>query len=119
MIPVMMPQVGHDIPTGTIVEWLKKENDPVERGEVILVVESEKAAFEIEAEASGILLKILHTEGEEVEVYFRLALEKIVESVELRALHEAVELAVGPVFAFHRILLKRRRDRFVLSAGFS
>lgn len=68
MIPIVMPQVGQDIPTGTIVEWLKQENDPVEKGEEILVVESEKASFEVEAEQSGILLKILCHEGEEVEI---------------------------------------------------
>ena len=43
MIPVIMPQVGQDISRGKIVEWLKAEGDRVEEGEVVLVVESEKA----------------------------------------------------------------------------
>ena len=68
MIPIVMPQVGQDIPQGKIVQWLKKENEPVEKGEVILIVESEKASFEIEADESGVLLKILHSEGEEVDI---------------------------------------------------
>ncbi len=68
MIPIIMPQVGQDIPTGTIVQWLKQENDPVREGEELLVVESEKASFEVEAEQSGILLKIIRREGEEVEI---------------------------------------------------
>ena len=68
MIPINMPQVGQDIPAGTIVQWLKKENDSVEKGEVVLTVESEKAVFDVEAEESGVLLKILHDEGAEVEI---------------------------------------------------
>ena len=68
MKPIIMPVVGQDLETGKIVEWLKGENDPVEKGQVILLVESEKASFEIEAEEDGVLLKILHPEGTEVEV---------------------------------------------------
>ncbi len=56
MTVVPMPQVGENLDTGTIVEWLKAEGDPVENGEVVLTVESEKAVFEVAAEASGVLL---------------------------------------------------------------
>jgi pyruvate dehydrogenase E2 component (dihydrolipoamide acetyltransferase) len=69
MDPVIMPQIGQDITIGRIVRWHKKELDPVKPGEVILTVESEKASFDVEAERSGVLLKILHREGEEVEVF--------------------------------------------------
>jgi len=68
MIPIIMPQVGQDIPAGKIAQWLKDENDPVQAGEVVLIVESEKASFEVEAEASGVLLKIVHPEGREVPI---------------------------------------------------
>ncbi len=68
MITINMPVIGQDIPTGVVVEWLKKEGQPVEKEEVIATVESEKAAFDVEAPADGILLKILRQEGEEVEV---------------------------------------------------
>ncbi len=71
--PVLMPQVGQDIKTARIVDWLKKENDTVKQGEVIAVVESDKAAFDVEAYAAGVLLKILHAEGEEVEVLTPIA----------------------------------------------
>ena len=69
MTPVPMPQVGENLETGTIVEWLKAEGDPVEKGEVLLTVESEKAVFEVEAGASGMLLEIVHRAGAEVEVF--------------------------------------------------
>ncbi|MDP7636484.1 MAG: biotin/lipoyl-containing protein [Phycisphaerae bacterium] len=65
---IIMPQIGQDITTGTIVEWLKKEGDPVEKGEVVCNVEGDKGIFEVEAEESGVLLRILHPEGQEVEV---------------------------------------------------
>jgi len=71
--PVMMPQVGQDIKTARIVDWLKEENDEVKKGEVIAVVESDKAAFDVEAYASGVLLKVLYPEGEEVEVLTPIA----------------------------------------------
>ena len=70
---VLMPQVGQDIKTAKIVEWLKKENDRVEKGDIIAVVESEKAAFDVEAYESGVLLKILYAEGQEVEVLTPIA----------------------------------------------
>ncbi|MFC1558009.1 biotin/lipoyl-containing protein [candidate division KSB1 bacterium] len=66
--PVLMPQIGQDIPTGTIQKWLVKENDEVKEGDIIAEVESEKAVFEVEAYESGVILKILYAEGEEVEV---------------------------------------------------
>lgn len=63
---IVMPQIGQDVTVGKVVEWLKKENDPVEKGEVICTVEGDKGIFELESEASGVLLKILCHEGEEI-----------------------------------------------------
>jgi pyruvate dehydrogenase E2 component (dihydrolipoamide acetyltransferase) len=54
--------------SGTIVRWLKAEGDSVEKGEVLYELDTEKATQEVEAEASGVLLKILAGEGEEIEV---------------------------------------------------
>ena len=70
---VMMPQVGQDIKTGVIIEWFKKENDPIQKGETIATVESDKATFEVEAYESGVLLKILHAAGAEVPVLTPIA----------------------------------------------
>ncbi|MFC1509824.1 dihydrolipoamide acetyltransferase family protein [Candidatus Omnitrophota bacterium] len=66
--PVMMPQVGQDIETAVILEWRVKENEPVNKGDILFVVESDKAVFEIEAYDSGVLLKILCREGEVAQV---------------------------------------------------
>ena len=66
--PVMMPQVGQDIETAVILECRVKENEPVNKGEILCVVESDKAVFEIESYDSGILLKIMFQEGEVAQV---------------------------------------------------
>lgn len=65
---IIMPQVGQDIKTGAIVEWCVKENDYVKKGDVVAIVESDKATFEVEAYKSGVLLKILYDAGAEVKV---------------------------------------------------
>lgn len=65
---IVMPQVGQDIKTGLVVEWRVKEGDRIEKGNVVAVVESDKATFEVEAYESGVLLKILHDAGAEVPV---------------------------------------------------
>ena len=52
-----MPQVGENLTTGVVLEWCKAEGEAVSRGDVIAVVESEKAAFEVAAEEDGVLLR--------------------------------------------------------------
>lgn len=53
---------------GQIVKWYKKEGDAVESGEIILEILTDKTNMEIEAEASGVLLKILRNDGETVPI---------------------------------------------------
>ncbi|HBK31086.1 MAG TPA: dihydrolipoyl dehydrogenase [Porphyromonadaceae bacterium] len=65
---IIMPKAGIDMTEGQIVKWLKKEGDPVSEGEIILEIMTDKTSMEIEAEASGILLKILHQDGETVPI---------------------------------------------------
>ena len=57
-IEIKVPSVGESITEVTLVKWLKKDNDWVERDEVIAELESEKATFEINAEKAGILTTI-------------------------------------------------------------
>ena len=71
--PIIMPQVGQDIETGVIVEWRVKENDYINKGDVVALVESDKATFEVEAYESGVLLKLLYDEGTEVKVLAPIA----------------------------------------------
>lgn len=69
----MMPQVGQDIETAKLLEWHKQENDQVSRGDIIATVESDKASFDVEAFAEGVLLKHLYEEGDEVKVLTPIA----------------------------------------------
>ena len=59
-----LPRLGQGMESGTIVRWLKQEGDRVEKGEPLYELDTEKVTQEVEAEASGILLKILVAEGE-------------------------------------------------------
>ncbi len=68
MISVCMPQVGENLTLGVVLEWLKDVGDPVARGDVIAIVESEKAAFEVTAERAGVLLRIDCPAGREAQV---------------------------------------------------
>lgn len=55
MIEIKVPPVGESISEVTLVTWLKKDGDYVERDEVLCELESEKATFELNAEKAGIL----------------------------------------------------------------
>jgi pyruvate/2-oxoglutarate dehydrogenase complex dihydrolipoamide acyltransferase (E2) component len=67
-IPVEMPQLGFDMPTGRITAWTKQVGDAIEKGEMIAEVETEKTTVGMEARASGTLVEILHGPGDEVPV---------------------------------------------------
>ena len=60
---VIMPQMGFDMEEGTVVRWLKAEGDNVDRGEPIVEIETDKATVEVESFASGLLRRIVVTEG--------------------------------------------------------
>jgi len=64
---VLMPKLGMSTAPLTLVEWKAKEGEAVEKGSVILVVETEKIMHDVEAETSG-LLHILIEEGQEVAI---------------------------------------------------
>ena len=61
---VKLPRLGQGMESGTIVQWLKAEGDRVEKGEPLYELDTDKATQEVEAEASGVLLKIAVQYGE-------------------------------------------------------
>ncbi|MFQ5865095.1 MAG: dihydrolipoamide acetyltransferase family protein [bacterium] len=67
-VDMVMPQMGESIAEGTIIKWLKKEGDRVERDEIILEISTDKVDSEIPSPHEGILKKILFPEGETVQV---------------------------------------------------
>ena len=50
-----MPKLSDTMEEGTVIEWKKKTGDPVKKGDVLAEVESDKASFELEADAEGVL----------------------------------------------------------------
>ncbi len=58
-----MPALSSTMTEGKIVEWLKKPGDRVERGESVLVVESDKADMDVEAFQEGFLASVLLPSG--------------------------------------------------------
>ena len=67
MIDIKVPTVGESITEVTLIKWLKKDGEYVERDAVIAELESEKATFEVNAEQSGIL-KTKATEGDTINI---------------------------------------------------
>src|SRR5438309_279141 len=61
---VKLPRLGQGMESGTIGKWLKSEGDKVEKGEPLYELDTDKVTQEVEAEASGVLLKISIQEGE-------------------------------------------------------
>ncbi len=65
---VVMPQMGYDMQEGTLVRWLKQEGEEISRGEAIAEIETDKAVIEMEAYATGVVLKTVVSEGSTVPV---------------------------------------------------
>jgi 2-oxoglutarate dehydrogenase E2 component (dihydrolipoamide succinyltransferase) len=65
---IIMPQMGESVAEGTVVKWLKKVGERVERDEPLFEISTDKVDAEIPSPASGVLTKILVKENETVEV---------------------------------------------------
>lgn len=67
MIDIKVPTVGESISEVTLLKWLKKDGEYVDRDEVIAELESEKATFEVNAEKAGVL-KTSAQEGDTLKI---------------------------------------------------
>src|SRR5262249_56745265 len=63
-IEIKPPRLGQGMESGTIGKWLKAEGDAVTKGEPLYELDTDKVTQEVEADASGVLLKIAVAEGE-------------------------------------------------------
>ncbi len=87
---VILPMLGETMNEGTIVAWAKQEGDVVRPGDVLYSVESDKATLDVEAQAGGVLKRILAPAGSTVPVLTVVALitatmDESVSSVEATA----------------------------------
>ena len=90
-----MPALSSTMETGKIVTWLKKPGDRVEKGENILVVESDKADMDVESFHSGILASILIPAGASAPVGAPIALIAESEAEVAQAQEKAKALSAG------------------------
>ena len=83
MADFRMPSLGADMEVGTVLEWLVKPGDAVKRGDIVAVVDTEKAAIEVEIFQTGVIQKIVVPEGEKVPVGTLLAVIRQMEKPSL------------------------------------
>ena len=65
---VVMPQMGESIAEGTIVRWIKKVGDPIDKDEPLFEISTDKVDAEIPSPGAGVLIEIKVKEGETVPV---------------------------------------------------
>jgi pyruvate dehydrogenase E2 component (dihydrolipoamide acetyltransferase) len=70
---VIMPRQGQSVETCIITKWFKQKGENVTTGDILFSYETDKAAFDLESPAEGILLDIFYTEGAEVPVLVNVA----------------------------------------------
>ncbi|MBW1882651.1 MAG: 2-oxo acid dehydrogenase subunit E2 [Deltaproteobacteria bacterium] len=68
MIEFRMPSLGADMEAGTVLEWLVKPGDEVGRGDIVAVVDTDKAVIDVEIWEQGVICRLLVREGEQVPV---------------------------------------------------
>jgi pyruvate dehydrogenase E2 component (dihydrolipoamide acetyltransferase) len=95
---IIMPQGGQDIKEGRVVRWHKAEGDPVKKGEVLCEVETEKAVFEVESPADGVLLKIVVPAGKIAPIFATIGIVGAVdEKVDLDEIESEEDKEVAAV----------------------
>ncbi|GAB4073884.1 2-oxoglutarate dehydrogenase complex dihydrolipoyllysine-residue succinyltransferase [Barrientosiimonas marina] len=68
MSEIKVPELAESITEGTISEWFVKKGDKVEKGDVVLELETDKVNLEVNSDYSGVITEILQGEGDDVEV---------------------------------------------------
>jgi pyruvate dehydrogenase E2 component (dihydrolipoamide acetyltransferase) len=118
MIEFTMPALGADMDEGTLNEWLVKPGDTVSRGQIVAVVETTKAAVEIECWHEGVVGELLVPVGQTVAVGTPLA--TLVESGETVAPRPTPAVATPPTVASpegHRLWVSPVARRTAASLG--
>lgn len=72
-IAVIMPKQGQSVETCIITKWFKQKGETIATGDILFSYETDKAAFDLESPADGILLDVFFTDGAEVPVLVNVA----------------------------------------------
>ncbi len=120
MTPFVMPSLGSNMESGTVVAWHKKAGDRVQRGDVVVEIETDKGNIEVEIFTSGVLESLLAEPGQKVPVGQPLAMLRE-DGVPADAVAPAVPAPAvaqgaipGPASAVRASPLARRRARELL-----
>jgi pyruvate dehydrogenase E2 component (dihydrolipoamide acetyltransferase) len=92
----LLPSLGADMESGTIVSWSVSPGDEVTRGDVILIVETDKGEIDVEVWQSGVVDELLVEAGAEVPVGTPLARLRVDESTSRAAPRAPVEVPMTP-----------------------
>jgi pyruvate dehydrogenase E2 component (dihydrolipoamide acetyltransferase) len=99
---ISMPKLGFDMAEGTLVRWIKKVGETVNKGDVLAEIETDKATVEVESSAGGVVRKLLVEEGAVVPVNSPIAVvgtadEKLEEVASQASQTSQVESRTMPV----------------------
>jgi pyruvate/2-oxoglutarate dehydrogenase complex dihydrolipoamide acyltransferase (E2) component len=70
--PVEVPKLGNTVEECIIARWCKKKGDPVNAGDVVAEIETDKATFEVTAPVNGTLIETFYDEGALAPVFTNL-----------------------------------------------
>lgn len=65
---ITMPKLGFDMREGVLVRWVKNEGETINKGDVLAEIETDKATVEVESSASGVVRRLLASQGDSVPV---------------------------------------------------
>ena len=116
---VVMPQMGESIAEGTIVRWIKKVGDPIDRDEPLFEISTDKVDAEIPSPASGVVAEIRAKEGETVPVNSVVAVIGAAGEAKPAAAKSAGPAAAGILLVLQGRLQCRAfaRGRFEVATG--
>src|SRR5665213_1418412 len=89
MAEFLMPSLGADMESGTLLEWYVKPGDAVKRGDIVAVVDTSKAEIEVEIFQDGVIDELLVPEGTRVPVGTVLATVRPIATVAVAAVPPA------------------------------
>jgi pyruvate dehydrogenase E2 component (dihydrolipoamide acetyltransferase) len=71
---ISMPKLGFDMREGVLVRWVKNEGETIHKGDVLAEIETDKATVEVESSASGVVRRLLASQGDSVPVGAAIAI---------------------------------------------
>ena len=71
---ITMPKLGFDMREGVLVRWVKNEGETINKGDVLAEIETDKATVEVESSASGVVRRLLASQGDSVPVGAAIAI---------------------------------------------